>query len=381
MDRAKRFDGPWTGSIRPTSNRGAVIILVALALVVLMAFASLAVDSAFFLTVHSDLRRTADAAALASASGLVVGQAEARQRASRFAQLNEVLETPVSLADQQIEFGAWDAANDLLLPSSAPNASRVRIRLGENTTPAGPRSFFGTLAGTGRTEVIAASSTAALGTRSIVLTLDRSGSMADDGANPEQPLTDTKLAAQNFLTRLRNFPINGDRVGLVFYNDVAQIQQPLTDNFSLVTTAIGNATSGPSASGWTNIAAALCRARSEINSPRAGNRGARVVILLSDGKTNTRVNPSTCTTAGPAGIDNGQPPGNLAEQQALSQARALGGDGVVVYTISLGNATNRPLMTQMAQETGGRHYMAPTSDDLDEVFEQIAAQIPIALVE
>ena len=50
-------------------------------------------------------------------------------------------------------------------------------------------------------------------------------------------------------------------------------------------------------------------------------------------------------------------------------------------SISLGAATNQTLMNQMAVDTGGRHYFAPTAADLDAVFQQIAAQIPISLVE
>lgn len=382
MDKVKRFAGQSRGSTAPTNRRGAVIVLVAVALVALMAMASLAVDSMFFFTVHSDLRRTADAAALASTSGLLIGQAEARMRAQQFAQLNPVLNTPVSLVGQQVQFGVWDPVNDQLLTSGAPNATRVRIQLDERSTPEGPLSFFGTFAATGRTTVTA-TSTAALGTRSIVLALDRSGSMDDDGASPEQPLTDTKQAAQDFLTLVGNFPVLGDKIGLVSYNEESTLDQQLSENFSQTGTAIGGPTSGLVADGFTNIASALCRSRQEVLSPRAGNRGARVVILLSDGRTNTRRDPVTCAMAGPPGVDAGSEfsTGSVSDQQAREEAQKLADAGVTLYTISLGTQTNPAAMTQMAQMTGGRHYIAPTAADLDEVFQQIAAQIPIALVE
>ena len=382
MNMVKRYVGRSTASIAPKSEHGAVIILVAVALVVLLAMASLAIDSAFLMTVHSDLRRTADAAVLASTAGLLVGQAEARQRGQQFAQLNPVLGTPVSLVGQQVQFGVWDPANDVLLTSAAPNATRVRIQLDDSSTPPGPLSFFGTLAAPGRTTVTA-TSTAALGTRSIVLALDRSGSMSDDGSNPQQPMTATKQAAQDFLSLLQNFPVVGDKIGLVSYNQESTLNQPLSDNFSQTATAIGNGTSGLVANGCTNIAAALCRARLEVLSPRAGNRGARVVILLSDGRTNSRRDPTTCAMVNAPCIDTGSEfsTGSVSDQQARQEAQRLADQGVTLFTISLGTRTNPAAMTQMAQITGGRHYIAPTAADLDAVFQQIAAQIPIALVE
>jgi len=354
-----------------------VLIIAAVLMTALLGIAVLAVDGAFLMNVRAELQRATDAMSVAAASGLTVGLAEATQRAEQYAQLNPVLGESLDVEGQQMVFGLWEAdSHQFIETSGAPNSVRVTARLTGGSTPAEPSLFFGPVLGRNQSEV-EATSTAALGNRNMVLTLDRSGSMNDDNANPEQPLTDTKEAAKRFLDLVRNFPVDGDQAGLVFYNHQATLNQQLTDNFNQVKTAID----GPTALDWTNIAAALCVARQETLSSRADPRGIKVIILLSDGKTNSRVNAATCQLAGTAGQDDGQPPGNVSEQQALAQAQLIAQDRTILYTISLGLNTNRPLMQQMAQVTGGEHFFAPTTADLQHVFDEISARIPVALVE
>ena len=75
--------------IRLGNNRGSIIIMVAVAIVGLFAFAALVIDGAMLMTTRNQLQAAADAAALAGASGLVEGsQAVATDRAIRFASYN-----------------------------------------------------------------------------------------------------------------------------------------------------------------------------------------------------------------------------------------------------------------------------------------------------
>jgi Mg-chelatase subunit ChlD len=184
-------------------------------------------------------------------------------------------------------------------------------------------------------------------------------------------MTDVQNAAKRFLNSVQNFPIVGDKAGLVYYSDTASLDERLTDNFDQVKQAIDAGMPG----GCTNIAAALRAARIELGSSRANNRGLKVAVLLSDGRTNTRITGDTTPCR-----DIDAAPGNPSEVQALQQARDMLKSGIVLYAISLGLDTNQNLMSKMATETGGEHFFAPTTKQLDEVFQQVSERIPVVLV-
>jgi Mg-chelatase subunit ChlD len=355
-------------------RRGSVLILSAASMTVLIGIGALAVDLAYLLEIRAELQNSADAVALAAASGLTVGQAESRIRAQQYANLNPVLKQPLTVNPADVTFGQWDFLTGRFIPTGvSPNAVRIKVALHDTTNS--QQLFLAPVLGFKQADV-SAKATASLSNRNLMVVLDRSGSMNDISASPEQPLTDTKTAAKRFLTLIQNFPIQGDLAGLVYYNEAARLDQTLTSNFAQVQNAIDV----PNAVGHTNIAAGLCVARRELNSGRASTRGLKVVVMLSDGMTNTRIN-SNCSMSGIAGIDMFAGPGNLSEQQALTQARNLARDGAVLYTISLGNATNQQLMNAMAVVTGGEHFFAPTASQLDAIFDQISARIPVVLVE
>lgn len=363
------------GRRRP--QRGVILILTAAALTVLLGIGALAVDGAYLMEVRAELQNAADAVALAAASGLTVGQGEARLRAQQYADLNPVLGDPAAVSNDAVTFGRWDfAARELVPTTGTPNSVRVELQLSD--TANSQALFLGPVLGR-LTADVAVRSTASLGSRKMMMVLDRSESMGYDTVppGPEQPLTDTKTAASRFLDLIQNFPIEGDRAGLVFYNDQAELRHELTDAFSSVQAAI----SQPNAAGLTNIAAGLCRARQELNA-NAGPGGLRIVILLSDGRTNTRINEDTCERVGTPGQDRNLPfSRNLSEQQSLRQAQRLAEERAILYTISLGLETNQALMNQMAAATGGEHFFAPTTAQLDEIFETISERIPVILVD
>lgn len=94
------------------NRRGAAIIMVCLALVVLFAFAVLAIDGAILMAARTQLQAAADAAALAGASGLLTGsQDEAVSRAIDLAGNNravEVTQTPVVITADDVTFPQSD---------------------------------------------------------------------------------------------------------------------------------------------------------------------------------------------------------------------------------------------------------------------------------
>jgi Flp pilus assembly protein TadG len=90
------------------SERGSTVILVAVSLVVIFAFAVLAVEGAILMTTRTQLQAAADAAALAAATGLLEGsEATAINRAINFASYNsatQVTSSPVVITAADVTF-------------------------------------------------------------------------------------------------------------------------------------------------------------------------------------------------------------------------------------------------------------------------------------
>ncbi|HEX6791765.1 MAG TPA: pilus assembly protein TadG-related protein [Candidatus Krumholzibacteria bacterium] len=94
------------------NNRGSVLIMTAVAIMGLLAFAVLAIDGSMLMTTKNQLQTAADAAALAGASGLVNGsQDEAIARAIAYASFNQAtqdVQKPVIITAADISFPESD---------------------------------------------------------------------------------------------------------------------------------------------------------------------------------------------------------------------------------------------------------------------------------
>lgn len=170
-----------------TRRRGAVAVMVAVCMVVLLGFAALAIDVGALYNARGDLQRSADAAALAAAAMLSEYEladpvAAARETAKEVVQMNPVLGKTVRAADEDVDFlrsrlssGRYSfSATELF-----PDAVRVSVRLDE-TSPNGPLNlFFAAIFGKHTTSVTA-SATAGMIPRDIALVADLSASHTDD---------------------------------------------------------------------------------------------------------------------------------------------------------------------------------------------------------
>lgn len=95
------------------SERGAVLVLVAVLIVALIGFAALVIDIGKMYKVRSELQNASDSAAHAGALSLdrtQAGIAAARDNAKAYALLHHADTTPVQVADDDIIFGHWDEA-------------------------------------------------------------------------------------------------------------------------------------------------------------------------------------------------------------------------------------------------------------------------------
>ncbi len=184
----------------------------------------------------------------------------------------------------------------------------------------------------------------------IMIVLDRSGSMSG------QKLADAKNAAKSFVDKL-----NGtyDQSGLASFSTTALLNQQLLIMSSANKTALKNKIDSLDANGYTDIGDAIAIASTELISTRSKTGAARVQILLSDGNPNM-----------PSGID--------ANQYSIDKAKQACKNSTAIYAISLGSDANRTLMQIMANITSGKEYYAPSSSQLQGIFDEIASEIAVS---
>ena len=149
------------------------------------------------------------------------------------------------------------------------------------------------------------------------------------------------------------YPANDDWVA-VKEADLTYDFDYLRDQILNSTTLIGNKYNG-----WTPVGAALRDSAHYLNThARPGIR--KIIVLMSDGLAN-------------------RPDGN-GPGYALDMANYAVGLNIKVYTISLGNGADENLMQQIADLTGGQHFVASSangslSSALSDVFAKIADTI------
>lgn len=162
-----------------TPRTGAVLVLTAVMLVVILALMALAVDLGYVVLVRAQLQAAADSAALAGASQIAHGFETVFQTADRYARFHTSGGQPLRLLRQDVELGIWDATTRTFTPTnSAPNAVRVRVRrdaLSGNPAPL----FFGRVLGRQAVD-LSAEAIAMANPRDIAFVVDLSGSMNDD---------------------------------------------------------------------------------------------------------------------------------------------------------------------------------------------------------
>ncbi|MDA1003898.1 MAG: VWA domain-containing protein [Chloroflexi bacterium] len=377
-------------------ERGQALPLMLAAVMLCTLFGVLVVDLGLMFTERRAAQSAADLAALAAAQDLPV-RATDPQFAAR---IDTATATAISfLAANGYEQGVNGRAVSVVTTYGGDPA-HIEVTAGR-TVP----WLFGRLLGLANPRVNARAVAAANAQpRDVALVLDRSGSMCVDthggpmltcpsppgdpdrnGRADWEPFDTMRVAANAFGGML--VPTAGssvlDRVALVSFSTDATLDLALTNNFlagSPYTTAIGVMVPA----GYTNTAAAMMRARGELES-RGRLEAARIIVLLSDGYANryrsggTTANPtySTCASAnGCAAADN----------DVLAQARLAAAQGFQIYTIGYTNRSGAALLQAVASiganEGGGGQFFAVDNPlQLRSTFEQISALTSVALIE
>ena len=197
----------------------------------------------------------------------------------------------------------------------------------------------------------------------VVLTMDTSASMTATDVAPSR-LDAAKSAASTVLDGLPD----RFRAGLVSFSSSVRVLEEPTDDHDAVRSSLDSLEGDVGTAIGDAIEASVALA-DDGTEDRAGEKPLFAVLLLSDGANTIGSEP-------------------LA---VVDQAKEA---GIPIYTIALGTATGTVEVTndygetqtvnvppdpatlrQIAEETGGRFFEAPTEADLQEVYDEIGSQV------
>jgi len=189
-----------------------------------------------------------------------------------------------------------------------------------------------------------------------VLLLDRSGSMADVSKNPPQPLTDVKMAAEDFLANLQT----EDKVAVISFANTGSdpADFPLSLDKNSGKSAIDGISIDTKTGQNTNIADAFAKARSVLESTVDPNR-KQVVVLLTDGV------PTVPTKSGIP---------EFPQISAQDESRKLRDENVSIFTIGLGDKIDSQFLKSISSNKDS-YFEAPTGATLQSIYRSIATQI------
>ncbi len=185
----------------------------------------------------------------------------------------------------------------------------------------------------------------------VMLVMDRSGSMAYEFPSR---LSKAKSSANGFISYL-----NGtDQSGLVSFATNVTLDKQLSTAHALTQSAVNTLI----ATGATNIGDAIAMANAELISARHNPQAVSIQILMTDGMANK-----------PSGPGYGEWPADVT--YALSKAAEAATHGIKIFTIGIGNDINTAMLQEIASTTGGKYYLAPNTQELEDIFSEIAFDV------
>ncbi len=248
-------------------EKGATLLLVTLMLLfAVIPMVGLAIDSGMGYLTQTRLSSAVDAAALAGARSLSIGLDLASQTAAAQATVNQYLKA-------NFPDGIYGTSNVVVQSSIQETAYKTRT-VSVQATATFPLSFLAIIGKT--TGQVNASGQASRRDVNIILTLDRSGSMAGT------PCSTMKANAAAFADKFTN---GRDRLGLITFKASAHVDFPSTVSFKSTSPNIGSTVAQIKCSGNTGSAQALWLAYQQIlaiNEPGALN----LIVYFTDGQPN-----------------------------------------------------------------------------------------------
>jgi Flp pilus assembly protein TadG len=395
---------------RRSHKAGQIYLLFAFFLPVLIIFVGLALDFGFAYVTKTTLSKAVDSAALAGMRSLNQGQNAATTIATAAFNTNYA-STPAPNANPpvfNITFTTNATANQVVNATATATINTF---------------FLGVLSGY-HTLTVTSTAQATRPQLIMSLILDRSGSMTLNGGSQALP-----PAVSNFLTYFDNAT---DEVADVSFASLASVDVSIRTNF---TSPINNAVNQMAFSGATYSQAALLAGQTQINSipVAAGQNVIKVAVFFTDGWANTINNTVNCPPNTNLNFGGCSPPeqqagwcsgitfmnpsngnsvncqaqtfpsqvtgstltinqtnvSNDALYRAVTVAQSMQNQGIVIYSIGLGDKISEAFLQQVANDPASSSYnsslptgeavFAPTAADLQSVFQTIAAEILLRL--
>lgn len=405
-------------------ERGSILALVALSLVVLLGMGGLALDSGWAYVRKAELSRAVDAGVLAAARTLRTGRQEARKQAIAVAVANGV---PLGTAgiDYDLHFGSNGRGEELIsMTASRPVPTLLTRVLGFEEVR------------------VRSAAVAAVKPVDLVLVLDQSGSLVWEdcaGGIPGQKAFEClQEAAKIFVDQFNN---GIDQLALVSFQIRAETEFAIGHGFK---NAIKSDIDDLEAVGDTNAGEGLRLAFDQLQSPSIRPYAVKVVVFFTDGRPTAfrdqidgqdRILAVYNLPDGGNGLGSMGPPimrGRFDSPDALSMdevavadacqdappsqpclgwvestirehsriraeetADAIRAQGTFIFTVGLGNPNaNHPLQTpdmdhlrRLANVEGvsdpdeprGQAYFAESGAKLEEVFRRLAQDLTVRL--
>lgn len=282
-------------AIRGAAFGGSATILTIGAVMVGLGVSVLAVDMPFYFAARNQLQTAVDAAALAGASALPLGETEAETAALELAAENPVANhiLEASNLNFKVDQSKFTVTGEVEVPTIMGKLLCALSGKGggkeiEGEEIAGDGSSGSSADSCSLMKVVAGSS-AAPAARDTILVIDTSNSMDDLGNN--RPMKDIKSAANKYIdiiAALNNESV--DRIGLVTFDQTGKKQIGLTSSKqSPAFTVVKNKVNGLtlfSGAGWnTNYEPGLKLALDELQANGRKN-ASKIIIFMTDGIPN-----------------------------------------------------------------------------------------------
>jgi Flp pilus assembly protein TadG len=391
-------------------QRGQIFMLFAISLPVIMLFMGVGVDLGLAYVTRARLSKAVDAAALAAMRNISQGQSQATTIAQSAFNTNYG-----SGAGRDISPPVFNVA----ITTDASNNAVVNV-----SATATINTFFLRLLSGFQTLKVSSNAQATRPKLIMSLVLDKSGSMNLNGGAQALP-----PAVDNFMTYFDN---TTDQVADISFSSVANVDVSIRTNFlNPITNAVNRMPFG----GATYSQGGLLDGQAQINSVTVapGENVVKVAVFFTDGWANTVEDTLKCPTstllnfggcappeaaAGwcsgisfmdpttgssrscgatqfPSQVAGGMQPltenniANDAMYRAVQVANNMRTQGIVIYSIGLGDKISQAFLQQIANDPAsstfnandpiGQAVFAPTANDLDAVFQTIASEILLRL--
>jgi hypothetical protein len=366
---------------RDTLRRiGAITPLMALMLPVTLILAAFAINIAMLELNRTEMYISADAASRAAGRefALTSNQEIAKQVAREAARRNTVGGAALLLTDDDFAFGqAYRDESSMRYAFTPGGAYQNAVEITAKRTKGSRNGSINMpLSGFFGNANIEATQTSRVNQIEvdIALVIDRSGSMAYASDEPakyppfpknsppgwafghaapsESRWLDAVRAVEVFVGELEKSPMK-ELVSLTTYSDGAGIDQNLTADYKRIMASLDGYTKS-FASGATNISGGINEGRKSLAISDARNFAAKVMIVLTDGIDTTGSNPVNAAAS-------------AAEQQ------------IMIFTITFSDEADKNTMEKVSAKGLGKHYHAANANDLNDIFRDIARQLPVLL--